>query len=58
MTNEEIREKKEVQEAMNTITRFIQKYMFALNSNATKHWVELTRYIEMCWKIREDNERR
>ena len=56
MTNEEVREKKEVQAAMNVITSFVQKHMFALSSNAPKQWVELTRYIEMCWKIREDND--
>lgn len=56
MTNEEIREKKEVQEAMNVITRFIQKYMFVLNSNAAKQWVELTRHIEMYWDLREKND--
>lgn len=57
MTNEEIREKKkEVQEAMNVMTSFIQKHMFALNSNATKQWVELARHIEMYWNFRENND--
>lgn len=56
MTNEEIREKKEVQAAMNIITSFVQKHMFALSSNAPKQWVELTRHIEEYWNFRENND--
>lgn len=56
MTHEEIEEKKEVKKAMNTITDFIRKNMFVLDSNAGKWWIELTRSFEGYWQYREQND--